>query len=116
MVVDRATHLACSVSFVSRPFPFRFVEDRKINDKRYNIDSGKLLGLQWEPETDWNTGITKTSTSVNTLFHIFVSTCVCECECVLPVAVWCENYLKRFCIQLSGTTAIPATGVTLKAP
>jgi dTDP-D-glucose 4,6-dehydratase len=37
-----------------------FVEDRKYNDKRYNISFNKLLSLGWKQETFIDEGLKKT--------------------------------------------------------
>jgi len=39
-----------------------FVEDRRINDIRYAIDSGPMTELGWTPKTSWEEGLRKTST------------------------------------------------------
>jgi len=37
-----------------------YVEDRKYNDHRYNIDTTRLQKLGWVPKTSWTEGLTKT--------------------------------------------------------
>ena len=37
-----------------------YVRDRKYNDKRYNIDIGKLLNLGWKQKIDFDEGLKKT--------------------------------------------------------
>jgi dTDP-D-glucose 4,6-dehydratase len=38
-----------------------FVEDRRINDVRYAIDSGPMKQLGWEPAITWEEGLLSTS-------------------------------------------------------
>ncbi|KAF9197515.1 hypothetical protein BGZ49_002012 [Haplosporangium sp. Z 27] len=38
-----------------------FVEDRAFNDRRYAVDTTKLLKLHWSPKVNFEEGITKTS-------------------------------------------------------
>ena len=37
-----------------------FYLDRNVNDKRYHIDSDKMLKLGWKPEVSWEEGLRRT--------------------------------------------------------
>lgn len=39
-----------------------YVRDRAFNDKRYNIDGGKMKDLNWQPMVSFEEGLRKTST------------------------------------------------------
>ena len=38
-----------------------FVSDRPLNDFRYPLDNSKMQALGWEPRTNWEEGLQKTS-------------------------------------------------------